>query len=100
MFSKVEEENELNFISIIDYIGEINGGVAILLSMKVKDKIYELSYWFDKEDNYLMSIDENFLNDYNIKNIYEYKNYKKLAYYIHKFILTNKEEIFKEFLEE
>lgn len=88
-----------NFISIIDYIGEINDGVAVLLSMKVKDKIYELSFWFDRNENYLISADENFLNDYNIKSIYEYPNYQKLAYYIYTFILDNKEEIFKEFLD-
>jgi hypothetical protein len=93
-------EEEVNFISIIDYIGEINDGVAVILSLKVKEKIYQLVYWFNKENDYIMSIDENFLQDYNIKNIYEYKNYKKLAYYIHTFILNNKEEIFKEFLQE
>lgn len=89
-----------NFISIIDYIGEISDGVAILLSMKVTDKIYELGYWFDREDNYILSCDENFLNDFKIKSIYEYKSYKELAFYIHNFVLTNKNEIFKEFLED
>jgi len=91
--------SEGNFISVIDYIGEIGGGV-IVLSMKVVDNIYQIAYWFDPDNNYLISADENFLQDYNIKNIYEYKNYKKLAYYIHNFVLDNKEEIFKEFLEE
>ena len=65
----MEEEKEVNFISIIDYIGEINGGVAVLLSMKVKENIYQLVYWFNKEDNYIMSVDENFLKDYNVKSI-------------------------------
>lgn len=92
-------EEEANFISIIDYIGEINNGVAVLLSMKVKENIYEIGYWFDKEDNYIISADEIFLKDYGISEIYEYKNYKKLAYYIHTFVLDNKEEIFKEFLD-
>lgn len=41
---------EVNFISVIDYIGEINNGVAILLSMKVLEKIYQIIYWFN-EDN-------------------------------------------------
>jgi hypothetical protein len=91
--------DEVNFISVIDYIGEINNGVAVLLSMKIKDNIYQIGYWFDKENNYMISADENFLKDYNIKEIYEYKDYKKLAYYIHTFVLTNKDEIFKEFLE-
>lgn len=92
-------EEEANFISVIDYIGEINNGVAVLLSMKVKENIYEIGYWFDKEDNYIISADEIFLKDYGISEIYEYKNYKKLAYYIHTFVLDNKEEIFKEFLD-
>ena len=89
---------ESNFISIIDYIGKINDGVAVLLSMRVTDKIYEFGYWFDREDKYLLSCDDKFLSDYNLNSIYEYKNYKKLAYYIHKFVLTNKEDIFNEFL--
>jgi hypothetical protein len=89
---------EINFISIIDYIGEINNGVAILLSMKIIDKIYEIGYWFDKNDNYIMSADDNFLTDFKITNIYEYKNYKLLAYYIYTFVLDNKDEIFNEFL--
>lgn len=91
--------DEVNFISVIDYIGEINNGVAVLLSMKVKDKIYQIGYWFDKDDNYIISSDDIFLKDYNIESIYEYQDYKKLAYYIHTFVLDNKDEIFKEFLE-
>ena len=66
--------------------------------MKVKDKIYQIGYWFNKNNNYLISADEIFLKDYNIKSIYEYEDYKKLAYYIHTFVLNNKDEIFKEFL--
>jgi len=95
-----EVEEGVNFISVIDYIGEINNGVAVLLSMKIGEEIYQVAYWFNKNDDYIMSADENFLQKYNLKDIYEYKNYKKLAYYIHTFVLDNKEEIFKEFLEE
>ena len=87
-----------NFITVTDYIGEINDGVALLLSMKIDEHIYEIGYWFDKNDNYIMSADQNFLKDFNIKTIYEYKNHKKLAYYIHNFILNNKNEILMEFL--
>ena len=89
-----------NFISIIDYIGEINNGVAVLLSLKIDDNIYELSYWFNEDDNYLMTIDDEFLKDCKIENIYQYKNYKKLAYYIHNFVLTNKKEIITEFIKQ
>jgi len=91
---------EVNFITVIDYLGEIGGGVAVILSMKVQDKIYEIAYWFDPDNNYLISADENFLKDYNLNSIYDYKDYKELAYYIHTFVLDNKKEIFKEFLTE
>lgn len=91
--------DEINFISVVDYIGEINEGVAVLLSMKVVDKIYQIGYWFDKNDNYILSCDDEFLEDFKLNDIYEYKDYKTLAYYIHNFVLDNKEEIFKEFLE-
>ena len=89
---------EANFISVIDYIGEINNGIAVLLSMKVDDNIYELAYWFNKNDEYILSAGDNFLEDYKINAMSEYKNYKKLAYYIHTFVLDNKEEIFNEFI--
>jgi len=91
-------EDVTNFITVTDYIGEINNGVAVLLSMKVKENIYQLAYWFDKNNDYLISADDNFLKDYAVNSIYEYKNYKKIVYYIHNFVLDNKEEIFKEFL--
>lgn len=91
--------DESNFISVIDYIGELNNGVALLLSMKVDEKIYELAYWFNRNNDYILSAGDNFLEDYKINDIHEYKNYKKLAYYIHTFVLYNKEEIFNEFLE-
>ena len=91
--------DELNFISVVDYIGEINNGVGVILSMRVIDKIYQLGYWFDKENNYILSCDNNFLEDLKIKDIYEYKEYKTLAYYIHNIVLDNKDEILKVFRE-
>lgn len=92
--------DDVNFISIIDYIGGINHGVALLLSMKIQENIYQIGYWFDKDDNYIISADEKFLADFKLSNIYEYPKHKELAYYIHTFVLDNKEEIFNEFLAE
>lgn len=94
----MENQDFSNFITVIDYIGRMENGVGILLSMKVEEDIYQLIYWFDEDNNYLLSADANFLKKYNVKTISEYKNYKKLAYYIHNFVLTNKEEILKEFI--
>ena len=94
----MEEEDLLNFITVIDYIGQIENGVAVLLSMRINDDIYELTYWFDDKDNYNITIDERFLIKYKLKSIYEYNNYTKLAYYIHYFVLKNRKEILDEFL--
>ena len=94
----MENQDFSNFITIIDYIGRMENGVGIILSMKVEEDIYQLIYWFDSDDNYYLSADANFLKEYQLKALTDYKNYKKLAYYIHTFVLNNKEEIFNEFI--
>jgi len=93
----MEEQDLDNFISVVNYIGKVDNGIAVDLSLKVKDELFNMIYWFDKNDNYKMSIDEKFLKKYNITNIYEYKNYKRLAYYIHNFILQEKQQLFQDF---
>lgn len=93
----MENKDLDNFISITNYIGKLDNGIAVDLSMKIKEEIYHLIYWFDKNNNYKISVEEKFLKKYNISDIYEYKNYKKLAYYIHNFIITEKEQLFKDF---
>ena len=93
----MEEQKLDNFISIVNYIGEFDNGVALDLSLKIKDEIYNIIYWFDKNDNYKMSAENKFLKDFNINSIYEYKKYKQLAYYIHNFVIKDKDEIFKTF---
>ena len=59
-------------ISVIDYIGKIKDGIAILLSLNVDDKIYELVFWFNRISNYTLTVDEKLLNDLNLESIYEY----------------------------
>jgi hypothetical protein len=84
--SSMEDQDLDNFISIMNYIGKVDNGVAVDLSLKVKEEIYHLIYWFDKDDNYKISAENKFLTKFNLSSIYEYKNYKKLAFYIHKYI--------------
>ena len=57
-------------ISVIDYIGKIKDGVAVLLSLNVDDKIYELVFWFNKTSNYTLTVDEKLLNDLSLESIY------------------------------
>jgi hypothetical protein len=71
-------------ISVIDLMGEIKGGVAILFSLKIKNKIYELIYWFDNKDNFRIVIDQDFLKDFNLNDIYEYENLFLLIKFIEK----------------
>jgi hypothetical protein len=93
----MEEQDTDNFISIMNYIGKVDEGVAIDLSLKISDEIYHLIYWFDKDDNYKMSAEEKFLKKYEINNIYEYKNYKKLAFFIHNYIIKDKTNLLKSY---
>ncbi len=93
----MEEQDLDNFISIVNYIGKVDNGVAIDISLKIKDEIYHLIYWFDKHDNYQMTAEEKFLKKYKLSSIYEYKQYKKLAYYIHNYIIKDKERLLKDF---
>ena len=59
-------------ISVIDYIGKIKDGIAILLSLNVDDKLYELVFWFNKTSNYTLTVDEKLLNDLSLESIYDY----------------------------
>jgi hypothetical protein len=86
---------EISF-SVIDYIGKIEDGVAVLLSMKVDDLLYELAYWFNKEGGYTLTADKYFLNDFNLVELKDFKGFEQLKYLIDKSLPT-KEEIFKEF---
>jgi predicted GTPase len=66
-------------VSVIDYIGKIKDGVAVLLSMNVDDKIYELVFWFNKTSNYTLTVDEKLLTDLKLESIYEYPHTDKLV---------------------
>lgn len=84
-------------LSIIDIMGLVGDGVGILLSLKVADKIYELIYWFDAEENFRLVADLNFMTDYKLgDDIYSYKNLPQLVKYIENTI-PNKNEILIEY---
>jgi len=89
-------------ITIIDYIGvlesEYGNGVAVILSLLLNDKQYEMIYWFNNHNDFTISLDDNFFIDYpNIKNIYEYEYLIDLIFHIDTYVLPPREEIFKEF---
>jgi len=97
------KKNTLKMISIslIDYIGKLEDGVGVILSLILHDKPYEIIYWFNKKDEMIFKIDDNFYKDYpEITNIYEYEYLIDLLYHIDTELLPSREEIWKEFLED
>lgn len=86
-------------VSLIDYIGEIEGGVGVILNLMIKDNNYEMVYWFNPENKYHIKIEDKFYQDFpNVKNLYEYEYLIDLLHHIHENILPEKSEIFKEFI--
>lgn len=85
-------------ISLIDYIGKIEDGIAVLLSLSLNDKLYEIIYWFNEQNKFTINFDKNFYKDYpNIKNIYEYEYLLDLIYYIDTNVLPPRKDIFEHF---
>lgn len=95
----MDNKNNIN-ISLIDYIGKIENGVGVILSLMLNDIHYELIYWFNPEnDNISIKIEEKFYENYrSITDISEYKYTPELIYYIDHKLLPPREEIYKEFL--
>lgn len=89
-------------ITIIDYIGVLESkygdGVAVILSLLINDKHYEMIYWFNNKNYFTISLDDNFYLDYpHITNIYDYEYLIDLIYHIDTCVLPAREEIYKEF---
>jgi hypothetical protein len=88
-------------VSLIDYIGQVENGIAVLLSLMILEKQYEIIYWFDQNNNFTITLEDSFYKNFpKIKNIYEYEYLIDLIYYIDTQILPEKCEIFKEFLKD
>ena len=49
-------------ISLIDYIGEVNGGIAILLSWILDDEYFEFIFWFNTNNDYKIFVESNLTN--------------------------------------
>jgi len=87
-------------VSLLDFIGKIDDGVAVILSMIIKEKSYEIMYWFNKNNNFRIVIDDKFYTDFpKIKNIYDYPNLSDLIIHIDQKVLPTREDIWAEFLD-
>lgn len=83
-------------ISVIDYIGKIKNGVAILLSLNVDDNLYELIFWINRQKNYTLTVENRLLELLNVKDIYDYQYINELITKIFKSIPPIN-ELFNEF---
>jgi hypothetical protein len=85
-------------ISIIDFIGIVDDGVGVILSLLIDEKSYEIIYWFNKNNDYRLVIEDKFYKNYpHVKNIYDYEYFSDLIKYIDNKVLPKREEIWKEF---
>ena len=82
-------------VSLIDYIGKLSSeefgdGVAVILSLIIDDETYEIVYWFNKQNQFRINIEQKFYDNYpKIKDIYEYEYLIDLLY--HKDIIKAQE---------
>ena len=60
-------------VSIIDYLGKVEDGVGLLLSIVAEEESYELGYWFNKDGLFRLVPEPKLLEKLNISDIYEYK---------------------------
>jgi hypothetical protein len=86
-------------VSIIDYIGKMEDGVALLLSVKIFDQMYEVAYWFNRKGLVRIVPEEKMLNKLGVTNIYDYDNLEELVHLIHSNI-PKVDKILDEFIEE
>jgi hypothetical protein len=98
MNNKIKEifEKKVN-VSILDWMGKMRGGVSIMLSLNILKDSYYIIYWIHPNGDFKFVIDEEFLEKFEIDNIYNYPPFKDLKDYIDYKVLPTKEKIWEEF---
>jgi hypothetical protein len=84
-------------VSIIDYIGKMEDGVALLLSVNIFDQFYEIAYWFNRDGKVRIVPEEKMLNKLGVESIYDYEGLEDLVYILHTNI-PNVDKILDEFI--
>ena len=83
--------------SVIDYLGEVNGGVSISISLTLYDYSFEAIYWIHPDKYHTLEIDPKFLKLFGVEKTEDLGFLKEMIEDIDKTI-PDREEIFKEFL--
>lgn len=83
-------------ISIIDYIGNVNDGFAILMSWILLDEYHEFIFWFNENNEYKIYTNDNINKKLGVDDIHEWKLIDELIIHINS-IIPSKNKIYKEF---
>ena len=73
-------------VSVIDYLGKIEDGVGLLLSIVAENTSYEMGYWFNKEGHIKLIPEPKLLEKLEVNDIYQYKY---IYLYFHHYISTH-----------
>jgi len=85
-------------VSIIDYIGQMEDGVGLLLNVIIFDELYEIAYWFNRDGKVSFVPEEKLLKKLGVNSIYEYDRVEDLIMVVHANI-PNVDKILDEFLD-
>jgi len=61
-------------ISVVDYMGRLEFGVAVILSIKIGDETTEALYWYDNE-NRVLTLNEESMVIFGCSEIEDYEHY-------------------------
>ena len=56
-------------ISVIDYIGKTNNGISVLLSWEIDNIFHEIVFWFNKNNEYSIYVDDDLLERIGVDDI-------------------------------
>ncbi len=84
-------------VSIIDYLGKIDNGVGLLLSLVASSTSYELAYWYNEDGLFRLVPEPKLLKKLEVNDIYQYKYINELIYFIH-YNIPDPIKILNEFL--
>ena len=78
--TKEEFDNIIN-LSIIDIIGEMDNGLAILFNLLINNKdSYEVLFWYNKQGDIILEPEERLLDKLNVSDIKEYDKLNDMAF--------------------
>jgi len=86
-------------VSVIDYIGQMEDGVSMLLNVMIFDELYEMAYWFNRAGKVSLVPEEKFLKKLNVESVYDYDKVEDLIMVIHANI-PNVDKILDEFIKD